>query len=70
MDAMDNLKFLQSMTLAREVTEQAVEIFCDDFEGLGDVFRRADEVIGEKEGEVVYRELFPRTSGEIRVLLS
>lgn len=77
MDAMENLKQLQSAKLAREVTEEAADRFCEDFEMVEEKIIAADEMMGdvedlEDENEVPkgLRALFPRTSGEIRVLLS
>ena len=81
MDAMENLKQLRNTKLAQEITADAAERFCEDFEFVEgklsavDEFREGDEN-GEMEemegkGQVVsLRSLFPRTSGEIRVLLS
>lgn len=74
MDAMENLKQLQSSILAREITEEAAEKFCDDFEQVEDKLIAADEIWERQERddeeEEPLRALFPRTSGEIRVLLS
>lgn len=71
MDAMENLKYLQSTRLAREVTEEAVERFCDDFESVEQRLLAVDELDRDASGErQSLRDLFPRTSGEIRVLLS
>ena len=76
MDAMDNLKQLKSPRLIREITEEAAEKFCVDFEGLETKILAADELQTGHENEeseeerVVLRDLLPRTSGEIRVLLS
>jgi hypothetical protein len=76
MDAMENLNNLQSSKLAREITEEAAEKFCDDFELVEDKLISADEMLGEDYDEESLpttqplRSLFPRTSGEIRVLLS
>jgi hypothetical protein len=75
MDAMENLKHLQSSKLAREVTEAAAERFCDDFEQVEEKLIAADEIWEEEEDDAVagaepLRALFARTSGEIRVLLS
>jgi hypothetical protein len=75
MDAMENLTHLQSSKLAREITEEAAERFCDDFEKVEEKLIAADELLeeeDEKEGETPepLRAIFPRTSGEIRVLLS
>ncbi|KAH8661632.1 oligomeric Golgi complex subunit 6 [Tricladium varicosporioides] len=75
MDAMENLKHLQSSKLTREITEDAAERFCDDFEQVEEKLIASDE-IWEQEAEaeahegVLLRDLFPRTGGEIRVLLS
>jgi hypothetical protein len=82
MDALDNLSSLVSKKLAREVTEAAAEKFCVDFEMVESKFAAIDEVTIEELGpesdndeededrDPLLRELFPRTSAEIRVLLS
>jgi hypothetical protein len=75
MDAMENLKNLQSSRLAREITEEAADKFCNDFEQVEEKLIAADEAMEEdNEGTLAesqpLRILFPRTSGEIRVLLS
>jgi hypothetical protein len=71
MDAMENLKQLQSSKLAREITEAAAERFCDDFEQVEEKLIAADETLEEEEDEKEpLRAFFPRTGGEIRVLLS
>ncbi|KAJ4170895.1 Golgi transport complex subunit 6 [Fusarium falciforme] len=73
MDAMENLKHLQDSKLARQVTEEAAEQFCNDFEELEEVILEEDEDSAnsdddEEEGRL--RSVFPRTTAEIRVLLS
>jgi hypothetical protein len=76
MDAMENLKSLQSSILAREITEHAADKFCTDFEHVEEKLIAADEVWeNEADDETLattqsLRALFPRTSGELRVLLS
>lgn len=76
MDATENLKNLLDARLARDVTEEAAEKFCTDFEHVEEMLMLADEVAEEEaeddevEDIVRLRGLFPRTSGEIRVLLS
>ncbi|KAJ5374807.1 hypothetical protein N7517_006813 [Penicillium concentricum] len=97
MDATDNLKRVQSLSLIQSVTEDAVEAFCRDFEFVEGMIIAADEARGtvnvaigtgdsvsgqsgksdgteasEKEEVEQWslRSLFPRTTGEIRVLLS
>ncbi|EPE34460.1 hypothetical protein GLAREA_10154 [Glarea lozoyensis ATCC 20868] len=74
MDAMENLKFLQSSKIARHVTEQAADKFCEDFEQIEGKLIACDEVCGQDNDETEepepLRAFFPRTSGEIRVLLS
>lgn len=77
MDAIENLKHLQSSKLAREITEEAAERFCEDFEKVEGKLIAADGLLeeggqGSREGESPepLRTLFPRTGGEIRVLLS
>lgn len=76
MDAVENLRHLQDAKLARDITEEAAEKFCVDFEHVEEMLMSADELAEQKadadgEDEVQsLRALFPRTSGEIRVLLS
>lgn len=101
MDATDNLKRVQSLSLIQSVTEDAVEAFCRDFEFVEGMIIAADEARGtvnvaigtgtsvsgrsgksdgriettgkdDEEGDEQWslRSLFPRTTGEIRVLLS
>lgn len=79
MDAMENIQGLQDSRLAREVTEEAAERFCEDFGRLENMLMSADEVT-EIEGSASaqdgdqdiqsLRTAFPRTADEIRVLLS
>lgn len=85
MDAMENVKHLQDARLARDITERAADRFCADFERAEELLILADEVAEQQEQEESsggggegeagaavprYRSLFPRTTGEIRVLLS
>jgi hypothetical protein len=75
MDALENLRQLQSSRLVREITEEAANKFCEDFEFVEEKIVDADdgvEGLGSEDGEEVsgLRALFPRTSGEIRVLLT
>lgn len=76
-DARAFLGQLENKAVARRVIEYAAEKFCEDFEELEKLIIQADEVRGrqvngevEEEQEVWLRECFPRTEGEIRVLLS
>lgn len=77
MDAKENIHTLQSKELAQRITEDAADRFCDDFQLVedrilaSDALRRSEETSdGEEESVQYLRDLFPRTSGEIRVLLS
>ncbi|CAD6564789.1 MAG: Golgi transport complex subunit 6 [Alectoria sarmentosa] len=82
MDAMENLKRLGNTKLSQEITADAAERFCEDFEFVEGKLTAVDELReialreGKEENEneeqelVPLRSLFPRTSGEIRVLLS
>ncbi|KAJ5363167.1 hypothetical protein N7541_004011 [Penicillium brevicompactum] len=105
MDATDNLKRVQSVSLVQSITEDAVEAFCRDFEFIEGMIIAADEARGavnvavgsggsvsgqsgrsdgnaeahkknsneaEEDDDEAWslRSLFPRTTGEIRVLLS
>ena len=76
MDAMENLKHLHISALARQITEEAAEKFCTDFEKVEEKLIAADDAWQKDVDEEtlvstqLLRDLFPRTSGEIRVLLS
>ena len=85
MDAMENLKGVASREVARSVTAEAAELFCEDFEFVEGLLGKVDDVrLGDSDDEAErkdgeegrdggvqrLRDLFPRTSGEIRVLLS
>ncbi|KAK7414117.1 Golgi transport complex subunit 6 [Neonectria punicea] len=70
MDAMDNLKHLQDSKLAREITEEAAEQFCDDFEQLEEEIIEGEEGSVDSDDDEGLRSVFPRTTAEIRVLLS
>ncbi|KAL9102523.1 MAG: hypothetical protein Q9163_002332 [Psora crenata] len=84
MDAMENLKRLSSTKLTRQVTAEAADRFCETFEFVEGRLIAFDELRGginggDEEGVkareggeniIPLRSLFPRTSGEIRVLLS
>ncbi|KAI2779337.1 oligomeric Golgi complex subunit 6 [Daldinia loculata] len=77
MDALENVKNLQDARLAREVTEEAADRFCADFEHVEELLVAADEAAEERRGgdnggeeRAGLRAMFPRTTGEIRVLLS
>ena len=84
MDAMENMKGLSSTKVARDITAEGAEQFCEDFEFVegklaavdelrdaeGGSEKDEDEEGKEKRGQVPLRSLFPRTNGEIRVLLS
>ncbi|KAI5466524.1 oligomeric complex COG6-domain-containing protein [Mariannaea sp. PMI_226] len=66
MDAMGNLKHLQDSTLAREITEEAAESFCDDFEQLEEAIVDGQEELTDSDDEEGPRAIFPRTTAEIR----
>jgi hypothetical protein len=82
MDAMENLKQLKNLRIAEEVTAEAATRFCEDFEYVEGRLAATDKLIENESGDdesdiedgeqrqVPLRVLFPRTSGEIRVLLS
>ena len=82
MDAMENLKRLANTKLSQEITADAAARFCEDFEFVEgklvavddlkeDAVRKGGKELEEEERELVpLRSLFPRTSGEIKVLLS
>lgn len=74
MDAMENLKYLQSSKLAREITEEAADQFCEGFETVEEKLLAMENLevdqVEDGTGKPSLRALFPRTSGELRVLLS
>ncbi|KAI9840903.1 MAG: Golgi transport complex subunit 6 [Sclerophora amabilis] len=75
MDAMENLKQLHDSRLSQRITEDAAKRFCQDFEFIESKIEAVDELVKadeteEHEHEVGLRAVFPRTSGEIRILLS
>ncbi|KAJ2904655.1 component of oligomeric golgi complex 6 [Zalerion maritima] len=74
MDAMEEIKHLQDSKLASEVTEEAAEKFCGDFDHVETLLTYADGAL-EEEYEEKGKELpgnkrlrahFPRTSAEIK----
>jgi hypothetical protein len=73
-DAAENLKRLRNRNMIQEITEEAAGRFCKDFELVESKIIAADDLLyddeDEEEPEPGLRDLFPRTSGEIRVLLS
>ena len=99
MDALDNLKNLGDKHAAKEVTDTAIQMFCEDFEQIEQAIEdhdeeidHADSVVGNGQTEVpdpgskdeasnegmdrggslrtMFGPYFPRTTAEIRVLLS
>jgi hypothetical protein len=76
MDATENLKGLRDPKLVKQITEEGAERFCEDFEFVVGWLELCDEGVGregvEEDGEekLLLREIFPRTGGEVRVLLS
>ncbi|KAF2152758.1 oligomeric Golgi complex subunit 6 [Myriangium duriaei CBS 260.36] len=75
-DARDFVRRLRDRNLARDICEEAADGFVEAFEGLERVLGMLDEgtIATHKEDEeeevVLLRDVFPRTSGEIKVLLS
>ncbi|KAI5310515.1 Golgi transport complex subunit 6 [Ascosphaera atra] len=81
-DATDNLKRVHSSSLVKKMTEEAVGAFVSDFEFVESVIIGADEACGinnetpetekrdEAEDNFSLKALFPRSTAEIRVLLS
>ena len=77
-DATENLKRLKTSVLVQEITTEAASRFCEDFDHVEGRLAAADELLQapsplpDEDGEnrAPLKSLFPRTSGEIRVLLS
>jgi hypothetical protein len=75
LDAAENLKRLKNRKMIQDITEEAAGSFCEDFEAVENKMIAADDLLYDEEKEdneqvAGLRDLFPRTSGEIRVLLS
>jgi hypothetical protein len=76
-DAAENIKRLRNRKMVQDITEKAAGKFCEDFEFVESKIIAADDVVingdteeDNEESPPGLRDLFPRTSGEIRVLLS
>ncbi|KAF1834290.1 oligomeric complex COG6 [Decorospora gaudefroyi] len=74
-DASENIKKLRNRNMIQNITEEAAGKFCEDFEFVEGKMMAADDLTydeekDDEEQEPGLREMFPRTSGEIRVLLS
>ncbi|KAF1809000.1 oligomeric complex COG6 [Eremomyces bilateralis CBS 781.70] len=69
MDATEIIRDLRDPDLARQITEEAAELFCEDFEQLEHKISTIEEQ-AESAGRPGLRQVFPRTTAEIRVLLS
>lgn len=74
-DASENLKRLRNRSMIQDITEEAAAKFCEDFEFVENKILAADDLTydeckEDEEQEAGLRDLFPRTSGEIKVLLS
>lgn len=76
-DALENLGQLKSSALTHEITDEAVRWFFADFERVEEAIvaastdmeaQRENESEGDREPSL--REIFPRTSEDIRILLS
>lgn len=67
LDAIQNLRSLQDSSLARRLTEEATEVFCEKFEHLERLLQVVDGVA--RDGPRLC-DCLARTSAEIRVLLS
>jgi conserved oligomeric Golgi complex subunit 6 len=85
MDVLDNMKQLSDKSLAKRIAQEAAERFCADFERVEDAILCADELLFERrrerdemedrevedeDEEPLLRDVYPRTTAEIRVLLS
>jgi len=74
MDAQEGLKNLLDRTLAKDIVAEAMERFCSEFEELEGMLEMVDaesagpEDVDQQSGSL--RELYPRSSAEVRALLS
>ncbi|GAM85520.1 hypothetical protein ANO11243_035270 [Dothideomycetidae sp. 11243] len=78
-DARSHIRKLQDRGLARDVCEEAADQFVDEFEALERILVGLDDATltaqshdtrHDEEDPVLLRDVFPRTSEEIKVLLS
>ena len=72
MDELETISRLRNATLAQAITKKAADMYCDDFEFIEKTLVAADARIAEIEGSEssTFRQYFPRTSDEVRVLLT
>ncbi|KAI6779678.1 Conserved oligomeric Golgi complex subunit 6 [Emericellopsis cladophorae] len=73
MDSLERVRHLRDSTLARQITQDAAEDFCRQFEQLEAAIEKADkDSMGEREGDQPgpLRLALPRTTAELSVLLS
>ena len=72
-DARGYLRHLRDRGLARDICEEAADLFVEEFEALERLLAALDEatLAAAKEDEPeLLRDIFPRTSEEIKILLS
>ncbi|KAH7118835.1 oligomeric Golgi complex subunit 6 [Dendryphion nanum] len=74
-DAAENIKSLRNRKMVQDITEEAARRFCEDFELVESKILAADDLVDtqdedDEDAPPALQDLFPRTSGEIRVLLS
>ena len=76
LDATGNLKLLKDPKLVQDITEEGAKRFCRDFEFVQGRLDAADELASvsaasrTEEEPLRLRDLFPRTSAEVQILLS
>ena len=73
-DSISEMNGLQSTQLSRNISDQAIERFCEDFEKVESVISTTNlhqiKQRGDGDETPTLRELFPRTTEETRILLS
>ena len=72
-DARAFLGQLQEPNVVRGVVEEAADRFCETFEEIEGRVLEGDKDVGDVDEDsdvVLLRDVFPRTAGEIRVLIS
>lgn len=77
-DALENVKNLASSTLAHQLIDRAVSRFCDDFSRIESVVvaaspeqpEQSDEDEQDEDREPTLREIFHRTTEDLRILLA
>ena len=72
MDELDNIRQLRNASLVQVITKKAADMYCEDFEFVEKTLATADVASAglDSSESSKYRYHFPRTSDEVRILLT